>query len=172
MPAWPWIERTFHFDFPVEKFPDIMERFRGTPARLEDRVRGLSRAVLTWSDGGWSMLENIGHLLDLEHLPSCRLDELLAGRDVLTAADMSNRQTVEAAHNTRDVATLLQEFRDARLELCARFDALSPTQWGLTATHPRLRKAMRTVDLVYFTCEHDDYHLARIGELVCKAPRS
>src|SRR6185295_5036408 len=55
MPKWPWIERKFTFDFPVGKHPDIVERFRGLPARVEERVRGLTAAQLTWNDGGWSI---------------------------------------------------------------------------------------------------------------------
>ena len=39
----PWINRKFNFDFPVALYPNILVRFRGTPARLEDAVRGLSR---------------------------------------------------------------------------------------------------------------------------------
>ena len=66
MPRWPWVERKFNFDFPPEKFPDLLERVRGTPARVEDIVRGLPRDVLTRTDGpGWSIQQNIGHLTDL-----------------------------------------------------------------------------------------------------------
>ncbi|MCH9001990.1 MAG: hypothetical protein IIC02_05390 [Planctomycetes bacterium] len=46
MAKWPWIDRKFSFDFPASKFPDLLERWRGTPARLEERVSGLSRDVL------------------------------------------------------------------------------------------------------------------------------
>jgi hypothetical protein len=42
MAYWPWIERTFHFDYPTLKFWDLVERVRGTPARLEER---LGRAI-------------------------------------------------------------------------------------------------------------------------------
>jgi len=37
------------------------------------------------------------------------------------------------------------------------------------STHPRLRTSMNAVDLAYFVAEHDDYHLARIGELLDRA---
>ena len=71
----PWIKRTFDFDLPVELWPEILERLRGTPARVEDLVRGLSVEALTWHDGkGWSMQENIGHLMNVEELWLGRLD--------------------------------------------------------------------------------------------------
>jgi hypothetical protein len=35
-----------------------------------------------------------------------------------------------------------------------------------TAMHPRLKRAMRVVDMMLFHAEHDDYHFARIRTLV------
>jgi hypothetical protein len=32
--------------------------------------------------------------------------------------------------------------------------------------HPRLKQPMRLVDHLYFVAEHDDYHLARIWEMI------
>jgi hypothetical protein len=43
----PWFERRFNFDFPVGWHPDLIEHLRGTPARLEERLRALSADVLT-----------------------------------------------------------------------------------------------------------------------------
>jgi hypothetical protein len=37
----PWTERTFNFDFPAGVFPGIIERIRGTPARIADLVKGV-----------------------------------------------------------------------------------------------------------------------------------
>ncbi len=34
-----WFERKFEFSFPVELYPDLCMRLRGTPARLEEIVR-------------------------------------------------------------------------------------------------------------------------------------
>lgn len=167
MRKWPWIERTFSFDFPVTKFPDLLERWRGTPARVEDRVRHLPAATLTRSDGGgWSIQENIGHLIDLGYLPDRRLEQILAGEPALIAADMSNARTHGACHNSRDIAELLAEFRQGRSASVARFERLDEGDWGRAAMHPRLKRRMRVVDILYFDSEHDDYHLGRIGELV------
>ena len=35
----PWTERKFNFDFPADIFPELIERVRGTPARVEEIVR-------------------------------------------------------------------------------------------------------------------------------------
>jgi len=168
MPRWPWIERTFNFDYPVGKFPDLLERVRGTPARLEEMVRGLSRGVLTRSDGGWSIQQNIGHLIDLGYLPFQRIEQILAGQPALIAADMENRRTRDANHNDRKVGELLAEFRAERARLVARFESISESDWGKSAIHPRLGQPMRIVDIAGFDADHDDYHLARIRELIHK----
>jgi hypothetical protein len=47
-----WFTRKFSFDLiPVWMYPNIVERVRGTPARLEDLLRGLSPEILTRRDG-------------------------------------------------------------------------------------------------------------------------
>ena len=168
MPKWVWTERKFNFDYPATKWPDLMERVRGTPARIEERVRNLSRDVLTRRENGkgWSIQENIGHLSDLEYLPMQRIEEILAGKAVLAAADMTNRKTHEADHNANDIRTLLAEFCAERAMMVARVDALHEGDWGKSGLHPRLQQPMRIVDIAYFTAEHDDYHVARIGELI------
>lgn len=162
-----WTDRTFQFNFPVEVFPEVIERVRGTPARLEDMLRSLGPGTLTMRQGErWSVQENAGHLLDLESLFSQRLDEYLAGAEVLHAADMSNRKTYEAAHNLVSIELILREFRKQRTLLVTRLDGLQPQMFSRVARHPRLNLPMRLVDMLVFQSDHDDYHLARIGELL------
>jgi hypothetical protein len=161
-----WTERRFDFNFPAGIYPEMIERVRGTPARLEELLNGLSPDTLTSQvDGRWSMQENAGHLLDLESLVSQRLDEYLAGNSALHAADMSNRKTYEASHNDVAVNSILTAFRSARHELVERLDSLDDEIFARSALHPRLNVQMRLVDMLFFQAEHDDYHLARISEL-------
>ena len=161
-----WTDRRFSFDFPAGIYPEIIERVRGTPARLEDLLGGLSPETLTAQLGGrWSMQENAGHLLDLESLVSQRVDEYLAGNTALHAADMSNRKTYEASHNDVRVATILTAFRSARHDLTRRLESLDADIFARSALHPRLNVQMRLVDMLFFQAEHDDYHLARISEI-------
>ena len=111
MPKLPWFDRSFAFDFPVETWPDVVERFRGTPARIEDKVRGLSPRTLTATDGGWSIQENIGHLLELEKVFGGRIEDYLADKPLLRAADVTNKATHVARYNQRDLGELLRAFR-------------------------------------------------------------
>jgi uncharacterized damage-inducible protein DinB len=162
-----WFDRQFERGLPPEAFTDVLERIRGTPSRLEERVRDLTVESLTRRLGErWSIQENVGHLLDLEPLWSGRLDDLGAGLDELRPADLENRKTHEAEHNQRDVAELLVEFRTARLSTVLRLETLSDEQVRRTALHPRLQRPMSVVDLLFFVAEHDDHHLSQISELL------
>jgi uncharacterized damage-inducible protein DinB len=162
-----WFERKFAFSFPVELHPNLSARLRGTPARLEEALRGRSHEILVRkAQGKWSAQEHAGHLLDLEPLWLARVDDYVAARDQLTAADLTNRKTDEANHNARPLEQILTEFRAARERLLKRVDELEPTLFVRAIPHPRLKTPMRLVDHLYFVAEHDDHHLARMWELV------
>jgi DinB superfamily len=161
-----WIKRQFSFELPLGMYANVVERVRGTPARLEDLTRALSPEVLTRRDGDkWSIQEQAGHLLDLEELGMTRLDDFEAGRETLTAADMSNQKTHEANHNANSIENILSTFRQERMAFVARLDSYDETLVARTALHPRLHQKIRVIDLAFFIAEHDDHHLARITEL-------
>ena len=163
----PWSQRTFGFDFPVDLYPEFIERLRGTPARAEEIARDVSRQVLVQRDGdSWSIQENLGHLADVESLFTGRLDDFDAGAATLRPADMTNQATHEAGHNDRSAASVLAELRRARQATVARLERLAPDDFGRTAMHPRLEQPMRVVDMMLFHAEHDDAHFARIRVLL------
>ncbi|HXE90656.1 MAG TPA: DinB family protein [Terriglobales bacterium] len=164
-----WVERASRFDLPVELFPAVVERLRGTPGRIEEKVAGIAADVLTRRNGDkWSIQEHVGHLLDLDELHAGRLDDYLAGAEVLRPADITNRKTTEANHNRRTMAELTQAFRKERLRFVERLETWDPERRGLTAIHPRLKQPMRVIDMAWFVAEHDDHHLARMTELARK----
>ena len=111
MPRLPWIDRTWEFNFPTDLYPGIVERLRGTPVRIDKLVRGLSAEELTRRHRDtWSIQENVGHLFDLEALLRARLEDFVAGVEVLTAADMTNRVTHEAGHHSRTIDIITGAF--------------------------------------------------------------
>jgi uncharacterized damage-inducible protein DinB len=162
-----WYERKFEFAFPVELYPNICMRLRGTPARLEEVLRGAARDVLVRKPAAkWSAQEHVGHLLNLEPLWFARLQDFLGDGDTLTVTDLSNRKTDEANYNSREVAEILEGFRAARLRLVDRAAGVEPARFGRTLLHPRLKQPMRLVDHLYFVAEHDDHHLTKIWEMI------
>lgn len=162
-----WFERQFALGLPEWMFPNVLERLRGTPARAEDLLRGVPRERLTRRDGeGWSMQEQLGHLLDLGQLDLARVEDYAAGRDMLTVADLRNRKTHEANHNARDCQELLAEFRGERGRFVRFLEEFDEETLARSAIHPRLNKPMRVVDFAFFVAEHDDHHLAAVRRLM------
>lgn len=162
-----WFERKFQFSFPEELLPNLCARLRGTPARLEEALRGRSREILVAKPHGkWSAQEHAGHLLDLEPLWLARVSDYVEASEQLTPADLQNRKTDEANHNSRPLEQILADFRTARKSLLDRVGDLDPSLFARSISHPRLKTPMRLADHLYFVAEHDDHHLARLWELV------
>jgi uncharacterized damage-inducible protein DinB len=163
-----WYERKFEFSFPVGLHPDLCVRLRGTPARIEEVMRGCAaeRMVRAAPPGKWSAQEHTGHLLDLEPLWRARVEEYIGGRSELSVADLSNRGTFEANFNDRALEMILADFRRARFEMVDRVEKIDAGLFGRTLLHPRLKVPMRLVDHLFFVAEHDDHHLAMIWQMI------
>ncbi|HEX8473130.1 MAG TPA: DinB family protein [Pyrinomonadaceae bacterium] len=162
-----WFEREFGFTLHVRMYPNVLERLRGTPARLADRLVALPPETLTRRDGdAWSMQEHAGHLLDLGALDIARLDDYAAGATMLRPADLQNRKTHAADHNANSIENILKEFRAERMEFVRRLEEFDESFIERTAIHPRLNQTMRVLDFAFFVAEHDDHHLARISDLI------
>jgi uncharacterized damage-inducible protein DinB len=162
-----WANRKFKFDMPAEMYPMVVERLRGTPARVEDKTKGLSDDILSKRVGdAWSIKEQIGHLLMVDMLWFYRLEDFLDGKEILTAADMENKRTKERKFNDIPLSEILSEFRASREKLVALLDSVEESQVEATAHHPRLNQPMRLIDSYFFAAEHDDHHLAKITDLI------
>lgn len=167
MQTLPWFERKFDFTFPPEHLPNILARLRGTPVRLEELLlRGSAQRAIAKPEGAWSAQEHAGHLEDMEPLWLDRVEDYIAGRTSLTPADLQNRKTHDALHNTRPVQDILLAFRQARHTLLKRIAGFDSSTVVRTLPHPRMQTPMRLIDHLYFVAEHDDHHLARIHQLL------
>ena len=162
-----WIDRSFNFNYPVELYPEIIERVRGASARLDEYLNSAPPEILTRRDNGhWSIQENAAHLFDLDALTLERIEQYVAGVPVLHAADITNRKTSEANYNNVSAAEIARSFRERRIEVVNRLESLDAEMFARSAIHPRLNIPMRLVDFVFFEAEHDDYHFTRINELL------
>jgi len=161
-----WFDRRFVLGTPIDAQPDLVERLRGTPLRLEERVAGLPLEQVRLRPGdSWSIAEHAGHLGDLERLWLGRIEDFLGGLSTLRPADLANRATWAANHNARLLEDILSDFGQRRHALVEELERLNDTQLQLTAHHPRLEQPMTVVDLCFFVAEHDDHHLAAITAL-------
>jgi len=167
----PWFERKFAFDLPLSMLPNIVERLRGTPARLEERLRSVpANLLVTRFDNKWSIQENVGHICDLETLWIKRAKQILLSESHLAVADLANRGTDEANHNAMPLEAIILRFRTSRARFVSLFELADASALHNTALHPRLGTPMRLIDVAFFTVEHDDHHLARISLLLQRTP--
>src|SRR5687768_5329503 len=113
-----WTDRKFTFNYPVELYPEMIERVRGASARLDEYLNSAPAEILTRrADGQWSIQENAAHLFDLDELTLQRIDQFAAGVSVLHAADITNKATTAANYNSVPAATISQSFRERRNEV-------------------------------------------------------
>lgn len=162
-----WFEKEFDLKVPEWMFPNLLERLRGTPARVQDRVELIPTETLTRRlENQWSIQENIGHLLDLESLWTGRLDDFENGSEVLRPADLENKKTHNANHNNSPIRDILFGFREARYDLIRRIESYDEDLLLRTCLHPRLKKPMNILGLMFFVAEHDDHHLAMITQIM------
>jgi uncharacterized damage-inducible protein DinB len=147
--------------------PSVIERLEGTPVRISHKLQTIDHEILTSSLAGkWSILEHLGHLTDLEPLWLGRLEDILNGTEVLRAADLTNRKTMEAGHNNKSLHELLKAFELLRAETISRLIALDDEDIFRSALHPRLKTPMSIQDLYIFVAEHDDHHLAKMTSII------
>ncbi len=162
-----WFDRKFDFQDNQNIFPSIIERFMGTPIRLEEKLNGVSDSILTFSiDNTWTIKQNIGHLIDLEPLWQGRLDDIINNRLELRPTDLQNSTTHLANHNEVPLSELLLRFRRIRQQTILQLRGIDDETIFKSALHPRLRTPMRTMDHFLFVAEHDDHHLAKISQLL------
>jgi len=162
-----WTDRSFEFNSPLELFPAIVGRLAGTPARLEELAKSIPPDRLIKKTGeNWSVQEHIGHLPDIEVLHMLRLQEYLDKKDELSAADLTNKKTYEANHNSKKINELLSLFRKLRTEYVQKLDGLDEDAISRYSYHPRLKIPMRLIDMAFFAAEHDDHHIAIIREII------
>src|SRR5690242_20416412 len=116
-----WFDRKFEFTFPVDLYPNLCVRLRGTPARLEEMVRTFSSERLVRQPAEkWTAQEADGHLLVNEDLLMARDENYLPKGDQLVAAELNHRKTNEANHSARRVDDIITYFRKQRLQLVER----------------------------------------------------
>ena len=140
IPQTPWFERKFDFNFSIGMWPIILERLRGTIVQLEAVIKNIpEEQMIIKKEGKWSVKEVIGHLYDLEELWDGRIDDFMAHKEVLRAADLKNTKTHEAGDNSRTIGTLLTQFISKRKKLIERVKNIDEATASIVALHPRLQ---------------------------------
>lgn len=163
----PWASRTIPHGRAVEELPQLLERVRGTPARLHDLFLGRAPEVLhTRPSGKWSAVGHVAHLLIVQQLFHARVEDFLALRPQLCDIDLSGQESRIEQHEQRGFGDLLEEFRLERQLFIHTLTTAEPNVHRHVALHPCAQRPMRPVDMLLWIAEHDDHHLATIRGLL------
>jgi len=162
-----WFDKKFQFDLSEDHYGSVLKKLRETPDNIAQLVSPLPEEVLTKRiENRWSIKENIGHLIDLEELHDVRIDDFLAGKERLRPADLNNRKTDEANHNSKKITDLVNELKVAREDFVKRMKHLDEKTLSRSGIHPRLNQPMRPIAMAQFVLEHDEHHIQTIKELI------
>ena len=164
-----WFDKKFRFEFSQADFGKVLSKLSENPEIISDLVSTLPNDILVQKvDKRWSIQENVGHLIDLEELHTGRIDDFIAEKKTLRPADLNNKKTDEANHNSKNINDLLIELKSVRENFITRMKNLNEKVLTSTSTHPRLNQPMRPIDMAQFVLEHDEHHIESIKELIGK----
>ena len=162
-----WFDKKFEFKYSPAYYDSLLNELMKTPEKISQIVSSLPEEMLTKKiDNRWSIKENIGHLIDLEELHDGRIDDFISGKEILRPADLNNRKTDEANHNSKNISQLLIQLKQVRENFLERLSDLDASVRERVAIHPRLKQPMRPIDMAQFVLEHDEHHIQTIKELI------
>jgi hypothetical protein len=164
----PWFERNLKFGHSPEMLPYFLERLEGTHVRVQAKVNHISNEILsTKIQGKWSVKETIGHLAEVDEVANRRIDEMIAGAEVLSPAVFEPKD-----YNPWPVSKVLDYFQATRNGNLAKYRSLNDHDLLKSSIHPRLKVRITPVDLAWFDAEHDDHHLVKINEIIFNLSKS
>lgn len=162
-----WFDKEFQFNLVHSKYDSVLKKLKENPEIISQLVSNLHEDILTKRiDNKWSIKENTGHLIDLEELHDGRIDDFIAGEEILRPADLNNKKTDEANHNSKKIGNLLGQLKILRENFVRRMEHLDLQILSRSSIHPRLKQPMRPIDMAQFIIEHDEHHIETIKELI------
>jgi uncharacterized damage-inducible protein DinB len=165
-----WFDKKFQFELSQDNYDIILKKLSENPNRVLQLISSLSEEVLTRKiNNRWSIKENVGHLIDLEELHDGRIDDFIEGKKTLRPADLNNKKTDEANHNSKDIFNLVNQFKIVRENFIKRMKSIDEKVLMRSSIHPRLNQPMRPIDMAQFVLEHDEHHIQTIKELIARS---
>jgi len=163
-----WVNRKFTFSNDDNNFSSTIEMLKGTSIILKDKISKVESEehFMMTLDGKWTILENIGHLIDLEQLWLERIRDILENNEKMRSFYLKKRKFQSANYNNRNVLELISEFTEKRNKLIEKLENMTEVEIYKTAIHPRLKTPMSIMNLLFMTAMHDYHHLSRINVII------
>lgn len=146
---------------------DPLDVLAHTPARIEQRLKGIDEKVLAKrpGEGVWSVKEVVGHLGDTEWVYGYRVRMMLSHEAPTIAGYDQDLMATGMAHNERPISMLLEEHRRLRglnIDLFLRTRGPAWQRYGL---HDE--RGEESVELnVRLLAGHDFRHMDQINRIL------
>ncbi len=112
---------------------------------------------------GWSALEVMGHLVDLESVFTARIRRVLVEDNPAFTPIDPDQLAIDNAYAQQDIQKQVAKFIQLRKELIALLNTLTEEQWSRGGIHPSYGP-MTILDIATNTPLHDHNHLGQIAE--------
>ena len=148
----------------------LLVTLESTPALLERASSEIPASLATRrpAGGGFSLLENVWHLAELEREGyGERIRRLLAEVDPALANFDGDRLATERRYQERDLAEGLAAFAAARRDNLETLRSARSSDWKRRGTHETLGR-VALADLPRMMAEHDRSHTADIAALLAE----
>ncbi|HMO59774.1 MAG TPA: DinB family protein [Roseiflexaceae bacterium] len=147
----------------TDQYTEALAALAAFPARLRAELAGLERAALYFKPTGeWSIVENIGHLIDIDVLMGGRVGQIIA-RDQPTFVVLDVDEAVHKGdYQQKEALFLLNTFAERRAALVEEWRYIQPANRNRTGIHPV--GGPRTIEaLVTYLPGHDEVHRQQIA---------
>lgn len=148
----------------------LLVTLESTPALLERASSEIPASLATRrpAGGGFSLVENVWHLAELEREGyGQRIRRLLAEEDPALANFDGDRLASERRYQERDLAEGLAAFAAARRENLETLRAARPSDWKRRGIHETLGR-VALADLPRMMAEHDRSHTDDVAALLAE----
>ena len=149
-------------------FETLLLTLESTPALLSAAAAAVTpeQARLRPAGGGFSLVENVWHLADLEREGyGVRIRRLLAEEEPALSNFDGDRLAQERRYQDRDLAEGLAAFAAARRRNLQKLREATASDWKRRGTHETLGRVALS-DLPRMMAEHDRAHRAEILEWI------
>ena len=144
--------------------PTDLSALAAFPEQLKRQVQSLGDAALRFRPalGEWSIVEIVGHLIDIEALYSARIRQMLATDNPALAPFDQNETVRQRDYQSKQIGFLLISFAERRAEHLELLRVLRPGQLARTGLHPT-RGQISVAATIAILAWHDGNHSRQIA---------
>ncbi len=144
---------------------NLIIAMRSFPNQLRAQVHRLHEPELSFRPAPheWSILENIGHLIDVDVVMRGRIGKIIAAENPMLQAMDTEEYVRKANYQQKNAVSLLNSFAEHRAELIEELRFLQPAALSRTGTHPT-RGAVSIMDIIMLLARHDETHSQQIEQ--------